>query len=168
MKRVFNFSAGPAILPESVLKEAQEELLNYNNTGMSVMEISHRTKPFEEILNNAISDLRSIMNIPDNYKVIFVQGGASLQFACVPLNLMKNKKADYIVTGQFAEKAYKAMKGAGTNEEALKDAIIGLSSKQAAEVAEVFEEKYGKSLRKRIEKETSGQLRKILLSYIPE
>ena len=88
MKRVFNFSAGPAILPESVLKEAQEELLNYNNTGMSVMEISHRTKPFEEILNNAISDLRSIMNIPDNYKVIFVQGGASLQFACVPLNLM--------------------------------------------------------------------------------
>lgn len=110
MKRVFNFSAGPAILPESVLKEAQEELLNYNNTGMSVMEISHRTKPFEEILNNAISDLRSIMNIPDNYKVIFVQGGASLQFACVPLNLMKNKKADYIVTGQFAEKAYKEAK----------------------------------------------------------
>lgn len=110
MKRVFNFSAGPAILPESVLKEAQEELLNYNNTGMSVMEISHRTKPFEEILDNAISDLRSIMNIPDNYKVIFVQGGASLQFACVPLNLMKNKKADYIVTGQFAEKAYKEAK----------------------------------------------------------
>lgn len=110
MKRVFNFSAGPAILPESVLKEAQEELLNYNNTGMSVMEISHRTKPFEEILDNAINDLRSIMNIPDNYKVIFVQGGASLQFACVPLNLMKNKKADYIVTGQFAEKAYKEAK----------------------------------------------------------
>ena len=107
MKRVFNFSAGPAVLPEDVLLQAQNEMLNYDNTGMSVMEMSHRSKPFEKILNEAISDLKEIMNIPDNYKVIFVQGGASLQFAAVPLNLMKNKKADYILTGQFSTKAYK-------------------------------------------------------------
>ena len=94
MKRVFNFSAGPAILPEEVILETQKELFNYENTGMSVMEMSHRSKPFEKILNNAINDLKEIMNIPDNYKIIFVQGGASMQFAGVPLNLMKNKKAD--------------------------------------------------------------------------
>ena len=107
MRRVYNFSAGPAMLPEEVLKEVQEELLDYNNTGMSVMEMSHRSKPYEKILNDAIQDLRDIMNIPDNYKVIFVQGGASQQFAAVPMNLMKNKKADYILTGQFSSKAYK-------------------------------------------------------------
>lgn len=106
MKRVFNFSAGPAVLPEEVLLEAQQEMLDYNNTGMSVMEMSHRSKPFETILNDAINDLKEIMNIPDNYKIIFVQGGASMQFAGVPLNLMINKKADYILTGQFATKAY--------------------------------------------------------------
>lgn len=107
MTRVFNFSAGPAVLPEEVLKEAAEEMLNYQGTGMSVMEMSHRSKPFEKILNDAIADLRELMKIPENYKVIFVQGGASQQFAAVPLNLMKNKKADYILTGQFATKAYK-------------------------------------------------------------
>ena len=106
MKRVFNFSAGPAVLPEEVLLEAQQEMFDYNNTGMSVMEMSHRSKPFETILNDAINDLKEIMNIPDNYKIIFVQGGASMQFAGVPLNLMINKKADYILTGQFATKAY--------------------------------------------------------------
>lgn len=106
MKRVFNFSAGPAVLPEEVLLEAQQEMFDYNNTGMSVMEMSHRSKPFETILNDAINDLKEIMNIPDNYKIIFVQGGASMQFAGVPLNLMVNKKADYILTGQFATKAY--------------------------------------------------------------
>ena len=100
MKRVFNFSAGPAILPEEVILETQKELFDYENTGMSVMEMSHRSKPFEKILNDAINDLKEIMNIPDNYKIIFVQGGASMQFAGVPLNLMKNKKADYILTGQ--------------------------------------------------------------------
>ena len=94
MKRVFNFSAGPAVLPEEVILEVQKELFNYGDTGMSVMEMSHRSKPFEKILNDAINDLKEIMNIPDNYKVIFVQGGASMQFAGVPLNLMKNKKAD--------------------------------------------------------------------------
>lgn len=107
MKRVFNFSAGPAVLPEEVLKEAAEEMLDYQGSGMSVMEMSHRSKPFEKILNDAIQDLKDLMNIPDNYKVIFVQGGASQQFAAVPMNLMKNKKADYILTGQFATKAYK-------------------------------------------------------------
>lgn len=107
MGRVFNFSAGPAMLPEEVLREVQDELLNYNNSGMSVMEMSHRSKPYEKILNDAIQDLKEVLNVPDNYKIIFVQGGASQQFAAVPMNLMKNKKADYILTGQFATKAYK-------------------------------------------------------------
>lgn len=107
MGRVFNFSAGPAMLPLEVLKEVQEELLDYNNSGMSVMEMSHRSKTYEQILNDAINDLKEIMNIPDNYKIIFVQGGASQQFAAVPMNLMKNKKADYILTGVFSTKAYK-------------------------------------------------------------
>ena len=106
MKRVYNFSAGPAILPEEVLVEAQAEMLSYNGCGMSVMEMSHRTRDFEKILDDAICDLRELLNIPDNYKVLFVQGGASQQFAAIPMNLMKNKKADYIVTGQFSKKAY--------------------------------------------------------------
>lgn len=106
MGRVYNFSAGPAMLPEEVLKEIQAELLNYNNSGMSVMEMSHRSKPYEKILNDAIADLKEVLNVPDNYKIIFVQGGASQQFAAVPMNLMKNKKADYILTGQFSSKAY--------------------------------------------------------------
>ena len=105
MKRVYNFSAGPAVLPEEVLREAAEEMLDYNGTGMSVMEMSHRSKAFEEIIQNAEKDLRELMNIPDNYKVLFLQGGASQQFAMVPMNLMKNKVADYIVTGQWAKKA---------------------------------------------------------------
>lgn len=105
MSRVYNFSAGPAVLPEEVLKSAAEEMLDYNNTGMSVMEMSHRSKAFEEIINTAEADLRELMNIPDNYKVLFLQGGASQQFAMIPMNLMKNKVADYIVTGQWAKKA---------------------------------------------------------------
>ncbi len=106
MKRVYNFSAGPAVLPEEVLKEAAEEMLNYKGTGMSVMEMSHRSKAFETIIKEAESDLRELMNIPDNYKVLFLQGGASQQFAMIPMNLMKNKVADYIITGQWAKKAY--------------------------------------------------------------
>ena len=105
MERVYNFSAGPAVLPEEVLKEAAAEMLNYNGTGMSVMEMSHRSKAFEEIIQAAEKDLRDLMNIPDNYKVLFLQGGASQQFAMVPMNLMKNKVADYIITGQWAKKA---------------------------------------------------------------
>ena len=106
MSRVYNFSAGPAVLPESVLKEAAEEMLDYKGTGMSVMEMSHRSKAFEEIIQTAEADLRELMQIPDNYKVLFLQGGASQQFAMIPMNLMKNRVADYIVTGQWAKKAY--------------------------------------------------------------
>ena len=105
MSRVYNFSAGPAVLPEEVLKEAAEEMLDYKGTGMSVMEMSHRSKAFDTIIKEAEQDIRDLMNIPDNYKVMFLQGGASQQFAAIPMNLMKNKKAAYIVTGQWAKKA---------------------------------------------------------------
>lgn len=105
MKRVYNFSAGPAVLPEEVLREAAEEMLDYKGTGMSVMEMSHRSKAFEKIIQDAEKDLRELMNIPDNYKVLFLQGGGSQQFAMIPMNLMKNKVADYIKTGQWAKKA---------------------------------------------------------------
>lgn len=110
MERVYNFSAGPAVLPEEVLKECQEEMMNYGGTGMSVMEMSHRSKAFESIINTAEADLRELMNIPDSYKVLFLQGGASLQFAMIPMNLMKNKVADYIITGQWAKKAFEEAK----------------------------------------------------------
>ena len=106
MSRVYNFSAGPAVLPECVLKEAAEEMMDYRGTGMSVMEMSHRSKAYDEIIKTAEADLRELMNIPDNYKVLFLQGGASQQFAMIPMNLMKNKVADYIVTGVWAKKAY--------------------------------------------------------------
>ena len=107
MSRVYNFSAGPAVLPEEVLKEAQAEMLDYKDTGMSVMEMSHRSKAFDQIIQEAEKDLRDLMHIPDNYKVLFLQGGASQQFAMIPMNLMKKKEADYIVTGQWAKKAAK-------------------------------------------------------------
>ena len=107
MSRVYNFSAGPAVLPEEVLKEAAAEMLDYRGTGMSVMEMSHRSKAFETIIQEAEADLRELMNIPDNYKVLFLQGGAHLQFSMIPQNLMKNKVADYIITGQWAKKAFK-------------------------------------------------------------
>ena len=110
MSRIYNFSAGPAVLPEEVLKEAAQEMLDYNGTGMSVMEMSHRSKAYDTIIKEAEQDLRDLLNIPDNYKVLFVQGGASLVFASVPMNLMKNKKAGYIVTGQWAKKAYQEAK----------------------------------------------------------
>ena len=106
MARVYNFSAGPAVLPEEVLQEAADEMLDYRGTGMSVMEMSHRSKAYDEIIKTAEADLRDLMNIPDNYKVLFLQGGASQQFAMIPMNLMKNGVADYIVTGQWAKKAY--------------------------------------------------------------
>ena len=106
MARVYNFSAGPAVLPEEVLKEAAEEMLDYRGCGMSVMEMSHRSKMFDDIIKTAEADLRELMNIPDNYKVLFLQGGASQQFSAIPMNLMKNKVADFIITGQWAKKAY--------------------------------------------------------------
>ena len=108
MERVYNFSAGPSMLPVSVLKRASEEMLNYENSGMSVMEMSHRTPVYEKIIGDAEKLLREVMQIPDNYKVLFLQGGASTQFAAVPLNLLNgSKKADYILSGQFSTKAYK-------------------------------------------------------------
>lgn len=114
MSRVYNFSAGPAMLPEEVLKEAAEEMLDYNGTGMSVMEMSHRSKAFGEILETAEEDFRKLLKVPDNYKVLFLQGGAHLQFAAVPMNLMKNRVADYIVTGQWAKRAFEEAKKYGT------------------------------------------------------
>ncbi len=108
MNRVYNFSAGPSMLPLSVLEKAQKDLLNYGDSGMSVMEMSHRTPVYEAIIGEAQALLRELMNIPDNYKVLFLQGGASTQFASVPMNLLRNTgKADYVVTGQFSKKAYK-------------------------------------------------------------
>lgn len=106
MKRVYNFSAGPSALPVEVLEQASKEMVCYKDSGMSVMEMSHRSKDYEDIINRAESSLREVMNIPDNYKVLFLQGGASSQFAMVPLNLMSgSKKADYLLTGQWAKKA---------------------------------------------------------------
>lgn len=110
MSRVYNFSAGPAVLPESVLQEAADEMLDYRGTGMSVMEMSHRSAAFKGIIEEAEADLRDIMGIPDNYKVLFLQGGATQQFAAIPMNLLKNGKADYIVSGGWSKKAFKEAK----------------------------------------------------------
>ena len=107
MSRVYNFSAGPAVLPEEVLNEAAAEMLDYRGTGMSVVEMSHRSKSYETIIEDAESDLRDLLHIPENYKVLFLRGGGSTQFAMVPMNLMKNRVADYIITGQWAKKAHK-------------------------------------------------------------
>ena len=125
MERVFNFSAGPSMLPLPVLEKAQKDMLNYEGSGMSVMEMSHRSPVYDAIIKDAEAKLRQLMNIPDNYKVLFLQGGASTQFAAVPLNLMnKNKKADYIVSGQFSGKAQKEATKYG-------DVKIAASSKDA-------------------------------------
>ncbi len=113
-KRIYNFSAGPAILPEEVLLEAKENMLSYKGTGMSVMEMSHRSKTFNDIIKNAESDLRSLLDINDNYSILFLQGGATLQFSMIPLNLMPPKnKADYIITGAWAKKAVKEAERVG-------------------------------------------------------
>ena len=114
MARVYNFSAGPAVLPEEVLLEAAAEMMDYRGTGMSVMEMSHRSKAYQQIIDEAEADLRQLMNIPDNYKVLFLQGGASQQFAMIPMNLMKNRVADYIITGQWAKKAWQEAQKYGT------------------------------------------------------
>ena len=108
MSRVYNFSAGPSVLPESVLKRAADEMMDYQGSGQSVMEMSHRSKVYESIIYGAEALLREVMNIPDNYKVLFLQGGASTQFAMIPMNLMTGSgKADFVLTGQWATKAYK-------------------------------------------------------------
>ena len=125
MSRVYNFSAGPSMLPLQVLETCAKDMLDYNGSGMSVMEMSHRSPVYDEIIKDAEAKLRQLMNIPDNYKVLFLQGGASTQFAAVPLNLMnKNKKADYIVSGQFSGKAQKEATKYG-------DVKIAASSKDA-------------------------------------
>ena len=111
--RIYNFSAGPSMLPEPVLEEIRDEFMNYKGSGMNVMEMSHRSKVFQGIIDEAEADLRELMNIPSNYKVLFIQGGATLQFAMVPLNLMKNGVADYIVTGNWSSKAYSEAKKFG-------------------------------------------------------
>lgn len=139
MERIFNFSAGPSMLPVPVLEEAQKDTLNYKGCGMSVMEMSHRSPWFDEIIKETEKDFREVMNIPDNYKVLFLQGGASTQFAAIPLNLMKTGKADYIVSGQFSGKAYK---------EALKygDAVVAATSedKNFSEIPRTTRESFRK------------------------
>ena len=122
MSRVFNFSAGPAVLPEEVLITARDEMLEYGNSGMSVMEMSHRSKDFEEILFTAENDLRKLMNIPDNYKVLFLQGGGCTQFAMIPMNLMRNRSADYVISGQWSKKAAQEAKIYGEIHEAASSA----------------------------------------------
>ncbi len=125
MSRVYNFSAGPSMLPERVLREAAEQMMNYNGSGMSVMEMSHRSKTYDAIINDSKARLRSVMNIPDNYEILFMQGGASSQFAMVPMNLMTGSgKADYCLTGQFSTKAYKEAQKYG-------DVQVAASSKDA-------------------------------------
>jgi phosphoserine aminotransferase len=117
MSRCFNFSAGPAVLPLEVLKKAQEEMVDYRGAGLSVMEMSHRSKEYMAIIETAEKNLRKLMNVPDNYKVLFLQGGASLQFSMVPLNLFsKTKKADYVITGSWAKKAHSEAKRYGTTK----------------------------------------------------
>ena len=106
MSRVYNFSAGPSMLPVEVLERAQREMVEYGTSGMSVMEMSHRSKDFDDIIKSAEALVRELMNVPDNYKVLFLQGGGSSQFAMIPMNLAaKNKKADYVITGQWAKKS---------------------------------------------------------------
>lgn len=122
MERVYNFSAGPSMMPEEVLQKAAAEMLNYENSGMSVMEMSHRSPVYEKIITDAENLLRQVMEIPDNYKVLFLQGGASTQFAAVPLNLMSSGKADYVLSGQFSTKAYQEAQKYG-------DAYAAASSK---------------------------------------
>ncbi|HAK05073.1 MAG TPA: 3-phosphoserine/phosphohydroxythreonine aminotransferase [Firmicutes bacterium] len=110
MKRIFNFSAGPAVLPVEVLRQAADEMLDYQGYGLSVMEMSHRSKVYQSIIDAAESDLRTLLNVPSNYKILFLQGGGTTQFAMVPMNLMKNRVADYILTGHWAKKAYEEAK----------------------------------------------------------
>lgn len=111
--RIYNFSAGPATMPEPVLEEIRDEMLNYRGSGMCVMEMSHRSKVFQTIVDEAEQDLRDLMGIPDNYHVLFIQGGATLQFSMIPMNLLKNGVADYIVTGSWSKKAYQEAKKFG-------------------------------------------------------
>ena len=144
--RTYNFSAGPAMMPEPVLEEIRDEMMNYRGSGMCVMEMSHRSKVFQQIIDEADADLRDLMGIPDNYKVLFIQGGATLQFAAVPWNLMKNGKAVYIDTGAWSSKAIKEAKKYGVLYCVLKDnnAADGLTdimvrAEDAGKINRIFE-----------------------------
>ena len=129
MERVYNFSAGPSMLPECVLEKAAAQMMNYENSGMSVMEMSHRSPVYEKIITDAETLLRKVMNIPDNYKVLFLQGGASTQFAAVPLNLLGvGNSADYILSGQFSSKAYKEAQKYGDVKSAASTKDINFSA----------------------------------------
>lgn len=140
MSRIFNFSAGPSVLPESVLSIAANEMLDYNGSGQSVMEMSHRSKVYEEIINQCEASLREVMNIPDNYKVLFLQGGASSQFAMIPLNLLnKSKKADFVITGQWAKKAYQEASRYGTT-----NIVASSSDKTFSYIPKLDESKFDK------------------------
>ena len=144
MARVYNFAAGPATLPEEVLREAAEEMLDYQGTGMSVMEMSHRSKAFKGIIDAAEADLRELLSISDDYAVLFMQGGASTQFAAVPMNLMKEGTADYMVTGSWSKKAFKEAKMYGTanlvatSEDKNFSYIPDVNEVQASEGADYF------------------------------
>ncbi len=135
--RVYNFSAGPAMLPEDVLKKAAEEMLEYGSSGQSVMEMSHRSKEYQAIIDACEASLREVMNIPDNYKVLFLQGGASMQFAMIPMNLMVKGKADFVVTGQWATKAYKEAQKFGTA-----NAVASSKDKTFSYIPQLDESKY--------------------------
>lgn len=137
--RVYNFSAGPAMLPEEVLKKAAEEMLEYGDSGQSVMEMSHRSKEYQAIIDACEASLREVMSIPDNYKVLFLQGGASMQFAMIPLNLMVNGKADFVITGQWATKAYKEAQRFGKA-----NAVASSKDKTFSYIPELDESKFDK------------------------
>ncbi len=138
MERVFNFSAGPSVLPKEVLEKAATQMLNYENSGMSVMEMSHRSPVYEKIIQDAEQLLREVMEIPDNYKVLFLQGGASTQFAAVPLNLMNGSgKADYVLSGQFSSKAYEEAKKYGDVAVAASSKSVNFSSVPKQEALQI-------------------------------
>ena len=152
MNRVFNFSAGPSMLPLSVLEKAQKELVSYGSSGMSVMEMSHRSKVYDDIIKNAEALIRELMNIPDNYKVLFLQGGASTQFAMIPLNLFKNGKADYVKTGQWAKKAieeaqkYGKVNVVASSEDAVYNYIPALDASKFSPDADYFHITYNNTI----------------------
>ena len=135
MSRVYNFSAGPACLPEEVLRQCAAEMLEYGTSGMSVMEMSHRSKDFEAILDQAEADLRELVGIPENYKVLFLQGGGNTQFAMVPMNLMRKGQADYILTGQWAKKAAKEAEKLAQKAKARVEAMSAPEAAAEAEAA---------------------------------
>ena len=161
--RVYNFSAGPAIMPEPVLEEIRDEMMNYRGSGMCVMEMSHRSKVFQQIIDEAEADLRKLMGIPDNYKVLFMQGGATLQFSAIPMNLCKNGVFDYIVTGSWSKKAAQE---AAPEMEALKQDAAGTIILDCTELSYISSS--GLRLFLVLRKETAEQGGKVILQNISD